>query len=397
MHQTALILLPPLPQKQQNCRKKWRLYFPVLAVKHAMFTTLDIQMMQRCFALARRGIRAVSPNPMVGAVLVHQNRIIGEGWHQAWGQAHAEVHCLASVKPADQPLVRHATLYCSLEPCSHFGKTPPCADLILNHHIPEVVVSNTDPNPIVAGKGLDKLQQAGVMVRSGLLQEEGAWLNRAFFTWITQKRPYIILKWAQSPDGFLGKPDKRTNITGAATQRMVHRWRSEVDAILVGAGTAVTDNPKLDVRHYFGRAPLRVLLDGNGRVPKESHLLADSEPALVFGRARTGLPPQKTMMATAGSVALTQVLEQLRQQNCATLLVEGGAQVLQQFLDAGLWDELRVLTGDRYLHTGVAAPRLPAEARLREQYRLAADQVCIYRRLTEPEPLTLLSTVGLPV
>ena len=336
--------------------------------------------MRRCFELARRGAGYVSPNPMVGAVLVCEGKIIGEGWHKAWGEAHAEVNCFNAVAPENQHLVPKSTLYCSLEPCSHYGKTPPCADLIIARQVPRVLVSNTDPNPLVAGKGLARLQEAGIAVEAGILEQEGLWINRFFFHWITQKRPYVILKWAQTADGFLGEKDKRTVISGPASQRLVHRWRAESDAILVGAGTAIIDDPQLNARHYFGKNPLRVLLDGKGSVPVTRHLLSDEQPTLVFGPERAGLNSSKTFIPSAEMVALTTVLDTLRQQNLATLFVEGGAQVLQQCIKQGLWDEIRVIKSPKRLGGGLEAPRIPATAQLRESFRVGDDEVSVFLR-----------------
>jgi len=334
--------------------------------------------MHRCFELALRGAGHVSPNPMVGAVLVCDNKIIGEGWHQSYGQPHAEVNCFAAVSAENQALVSKSTLYCSLEPCSHFGKTPPCVDLVLANKVPRVVVANADPNPLVAGKGLTKLRAAGVEVVEGVLEAEGLWLNRIFFTWITKKRPYIILKWAQSNDGFLGKKGERTAISGQLVQRLVHRWRAESDAILVGASTATIDDPRLNVRHYFGKNPLRVLLDSSGSVPLDRHLLNDGEPTLVFGAFRLGLAPNKTFVPGNGPVSLLDVIAKLQQENCASLMVEGGAQVLQQFIDLGLWDEIRVVESSRGLGAGIAAPRLSAGVGLKERFELGGDEVSVY-------------------
>lgn len=336
--------------------------------------------MQRCLDLAQRGAGSVSPNPMVGAVLVFEDKIIGEGWHQAWGQAHAEVNCFASVRAENQKFIAQSTLYCSLEPCSHYGKTPPCVDLVLQHKVPRVVVANTDPNPLVAGKGLAKLRDAGVAVVEGILAEEGAWLNRFFFHWITYKRPYVILKWACSSDGFLGKKGKRTPISNKPVQRLVHRWRAETDAILVGAGTAIVDDPRLDTRRYFGKNPLRILLDGNGIVPLDRKLLSDDAPSLIFGPERSGLSPEKETILAEEIIPVTDVLDALRKKNRATLLVEGGAMVLQQFLVAGQWDELRIIENPRPIGDGVEAPKIPAGAMLRERYQVGDDNVSVYVR-----------------
>jgi diaminohydroxyphosphoribosylaminopyrimidine deaminase / 5-amino-6-(5-phosphoribosylamino)uracil reductase len=251
--------------------------------------------MQRCFDLARLGLGQVSPNPLVGAVLVYENRIIGEGWHQKYGGPHAEVHCVQSVDPALRHLIPRSTLYCSLEPCFHFGKTPPCVELILREKIPHVVIANTDPNPLTAGKSIAKLRAAGVRITDGVLAQEGADMNRPFFTWITQKRPYIRLKWAQSADAFLSKKGERTTISGPTVQRWVHRWRMESDAILVGTRTAVIDNPRLDNRLYWGKSPLRITFDRQMRIPPDHHILDDSTPTWILGPTRAGRQWQQTL------------------------------------------------------------------------------------------------------
>ena len=363
--------------------------------------------LHRCFQLARLGAGSVSPNPMVGAVLVHKDRIIGEGWHQQYGGAHAEVNALRSVAGADRHLIPHSTLYCSLEPCFHQGKTPPCVDLILENKIHRVVVSNTDPNPLVAGQGLEKLRAAGVAVESGILEAEGRDLNRAFFTWINKKRPYIILKWAQSADGFLARRGKQTPISGPLAQRLVHRWRSEADAILVGATTARIDNPRLDNRLYFGKSPLRIALDFSGKLTSDAHLLDDALPTWILGDTRPGIwkktqflplpeSPSSPLLASSPTSSLSSrdnsnrdwipfLLEKLRADNHAILLVEGGASVLQQFLDGGYWDELRVLENPQQLGGGVPAPKLGPGCQLKNKQQIGLDTLLV--GLNRPLPL----------
>lgn len=338
--------------------------------------------MRRCFTLARLGAGNVSPNPMVGAVLVHDGKIIGEGWHQRWGEAHAEVNCLRSVSSENQSYIPYSTLYCNLEPCSHFGKTPPCADLIVEHKIPRVFVSNNDPNPMVAGKGLAKLRYAGIEVIEGVLEDEGTWLNRAFFTWINEGRPRIILKWAQTADGLLGEIDKRTAISGSATSRLVHRWRAESDAILVGTHTAVVDNPRLDSKKYFGKNPLRIVLDIQGKIPARHYLLDDSTETWVYGiSASTTQFSKTTFISSEDNILIQNILDELKNTRRATLLVEGGANVLNQFLAGGFWDEIRVLESKHRLGLGVLAPIIPAhEVVLKEQFNIGNDQISIFTR-----------------
>ncbi len=344
----------------------------------------DAQYIQRCFDLARLGAGFVSPNPMVGAVLVHEDRIIGEGWHQKYGAAHAEVNCIRSVLPENQQLIPYSTLYCSLEPCFHFGKTPPCVDLILEQNIPRVVVSNVDPNPKVAGQSLAKLQAAGVKTTAGVLETAGRRLNCAFFTWIAGRRPYIILKWAQSNDGYLGKPGERTPISSRAALRLVHRWRSEADAILVGTTTALTDNPRLDSRLYFGKNPLRIVFDRQGNIPADFYLLDDSTETWVFGKEREGVFSKTIFLPNEGKVLIPNLLKNLYNDNRATLLVEGGANVMQQFLENGDWDEIRVIENDRRLGGGVVAPLVPGAAVLQEHFRLGEDVVRVFVRSPTP-------------
>lgn len=340
--------------------------------------------LRRCFDLARLGAGQVSPNPMVGAVLVHENRIIGEGWHRQYGQAHAEVNALQAVAASDRPLIGASTLYCSLEPCFHYGKTPPCVDLILQHRIPRLVISNTDPNPLVAGQSVQKLRAAGVEVVSGVLETEGRWLNRAFFTWITRRRPYLMLKWAQSADGFIARSGERTAISGPLAQRLVHRWRSECDAILVGATTARVDDPRLDNRLFPGRAPLRIALDFGGKIPAAAQLLDDTQPTWLLGPERPGPWRQTEFPQLSPANWLPELLDKLTAANRAILLVEGGSRTLQQFFDLGLWDEIRVIENPVRLGSGVAAPRVPAEALPVEGYNAGKDRVEIFvKRINE--------------
>jgi len=338
--------------------------------------------MRRCFLLARLGAGSVSPNPMVGAVLAHGDRIIGEGWHRRYGEAHAEVNAIASVSEADRHLIPEATLYCSLEPCFHFGKTPPCVDLILKEKIPRVVVANTDPNPLVGGQSLAKLRTAGVQVEAGILEAEGRYLNRAFFTWIEKKRPHIILKWAQSADGFIARTEEQTAITGPLAQRLVHRWRAEADAILVGTTTARTDNPRLDNRLYFGKSPLRVALDLAEKIPAAAHLLDDSLPTWIIGPQRPGAWQRTLFLPMPGTNDrrdwIPYLLERMTAEKRAILFVEGGADVLRQFLDQSLWDEIRVFQNPQRLHHGVPAPGIPKGAILTETTVLGNDTARIF-------------------
>lgn len=323
----------------------------------------DELFMRRCFDLASLGQGRVSPNPMVGAVLVHEGRVIGEGYHQFYGGAHAEVNAVASVPVADRPLIARSTLYVSLEPCCFFGKTPPCTNLIIEERIPRVVISCLDDTPEVAGKGVAQLQAAGVQVVSGVLEKEGRQFVRPRSVFVLKKRPYVILKFARTRDGYMGLPDRQVWISNLHTQRLVHKWRSEVDAVLVGTQTARLDNPQLTNRWYFGKSPLRIVLDRNGSLPASLRVFDGHAPTLLVTEPESSLPapiPNVDFLPLPFDQSLLlNLLHELARRGIGILLVEGGQKLLQHFLDQGLWDEARVLTGDSYLNRGVAAPILP--------------------------------------
>lgn len=283
------------------------------------------RMMRRCLELALRGRGAVSPNPMVGAVLALGERVLGEGWHRAYGGPHAEVNCFDAVCAADRPLIPQATLYCNLEPCSHYGKTPPCADLILRMGVRRVVVGCGDPNPEVAGKGIARLRAGGVTVTDGVLAEEARDLNIAFFYWITHRRPYVILKWAESADGFIARRGERTPISAPLALRLGHRWRAEADAILVGARTALLDDPALTTRFFPGKNPLRLALDPHAALPRSALLLDDAAPTWIYGPERAGDWRQTRFIPfEAERLDWRKLLDDLAQAGKAILLVEAG-------------------------------------------------------------------------
>lgn len=322
----------------------------------------------------------VAPNPMVGAVLVHGDRIIGEGYHQVYGGPHAEVNCLAAVQPEDRHLIPGSTLYVSLEPCAHFGKTPPCADLIIRERIPAVVVACRDPFPEVDGKGLEKLRAAGVQVSLGMLESEARELNKRFFTFHTKQRPYIILKWAQSADGKLAGPiPGPMAISNAYSNRLVHKWRSEEASILVGANTALYDNPQLTTRGWPGKNPVRLVLDPQLRLPGHLHLFNQQTPTIVFN---TRLQQEQENLLyyqlTAAANLAPQVVQALYQLKLQSVLVEGGPRLLQSFIDAGYWDELRVITNDSLVvGAGLPAPELP-HAFLKTTEQWLTDRIQTY-------------------
>lgn len=335
--------------------------------------------MQRALELATLGRGQVSPNPMVGCVIVHDGRIIGEGWHQRYGEAHAERNAVFSVRPDDTYLLPESTAYVTLEPCSHYGKQPPCADLLIEKRIGRVVCCNDDPNPLVAGQGFAKLRAAGIDVETGILAEQGRELNARFFTYIEQKRPYVILKWAETSDGFIAGEDGRpVKISGDLSHRLVHRWRSEEDAIMVGTNTARTDNPRLNVRLVPGRNPTRIVIDKQLQLAKELNLFDNSQPTLGYNFIRTETVGQTSyIQLRADKPFLPQLLGDLRQRNIQSVIVEGGTRLLQSFLETGFWDEMRVFRSPRMLGNGVKAPAVRGKLVSRE--RVGEDELTFYR------------------
>nr|WP_143307519.1 bifunctional diaminohydroxyphosphoribosylaminopyrimidine deaminase/5-amino-6-(5-phosphoribosylamino)uracil reductase RibD [Chitinophaga vietnamensis] len=337
--------------------------------------------MQRCLQLAAMGAGQVAPNPMVGAVLVHQHRIIGEGYHRQYGQAHAEVNCINSVPEEDRALIPFATMYVSLEPCAHHGKTPPCADLIVSHKIPEVVIGCVDTFSAVAGKGIEKLQKAGIKVHTGILEQACRDINRRFFTFHEEKRPYIVLKWAQTANGFMAAADGAPfRISNDYSNRLVHQWRSEEMSILVGTRTAITDNPRLNTRLWPGKDPLRLVIDRELKVPRTHHLWDGAVPTIfITAEAADTHGLTETMQADFRHNLLPQLMEMLHHRQIQSILVEGGSYVLQRFMEAGLWDEARIITGTATLPTGVQAPALPNATLVHTTY-LAGDRIDYFRR-----------------
>lgn len=319
---------------------------------------------KRCIELAKNGFGTTYPNPMVGSVIVYNDQIIGEGWHKKAGEPHAEVNAVRSVK--DKSLLKKATIYVSLEPCSHFGKTPPCCDLIIANEIPNVVVGTVDPNEKVAGNGIKKLIAAGANVTVGVLQEECNELNKRFFTFHQKRRPYIILKWAESQDGFLS-PEKETDqerkpvwITNTFSRQLVHKWRSEEQAILAGTQTIVDDNPKLNTRDWAGNNPVRVVLDQNNRIAKDSFIFDDSVKTIVFTKSENNPSTTHTNFETIDFTQniIPQILAVLYQNQIQSIIIEGGLQTLQSFIDYTIWDEARIFVGKSSFEKGTKAPVL---------------------------------------
>ncbi len=316
---------------------------------------------RRCIELAQNGLGTTYPNPMVGSVIVYEDQIIGEGWHKKAGEPHAEVNAVRSVK--DKSLLKKATIYVSLEPCSHFGKTPPCCDLIIANEIPNVVVGTVDPNEKVAGKGILKLIEAGANVTVGVLDEECNELNKRFFTFHQKKRPYIILKWAESQDGFLA-PEKEIDqerkpvwITNQYSRQLVHKWRTEEQAILVGTQTVVDDNPKLNARDWDGNNPTRIVIDQNNRIDENSFIFDDTVKTIVF--SKTSRPSkEKTQFEVIDfeKNIISQILDVLYQNQIQSVIIEGGRQMLQSFIDENLWNEARIFIGKTSFEKGTKAP-----------------------------------------
>jgi diaminohydroxyphosphoribosylaminopyrimidine deaminase/5-amino-6-(5-phosphoribosylamino)uracil reductase len=337
--------------------------------------------MQRCIDLAQAGAGSVAPNPMVGAVLVYHDRIIGEGYHEQYGEAHAEVNCLKSVSLSDREFISSATLYVSLEPCAHYGKTPPCSQLIIDHQIPKVVIGCSDPFAKVNGKGIANLRAAGIEVVVGVLEEKAKELNKAFFVFHQQKRPYVILKWAETADHFIASnKDERLLISNEYSNRLVHRWRSEADGILVGTNTALKDDPALTNRFWKGKSPIRLVLDQNLKIPKTSKLLDSEVITIVFNQTISSADSQIIYaQIDFNEPILRQVLEFCYQYPIQRILVEGGAKLLQSFIDANLWDETRVIQNrDLKVNAGLLAPILNNQE-LVETFQLASDAISIYR------------------
>lgn len=335
--------------------------------------------MQRCIDLAILGAGSVAPNPMVGAVLVYDNRIIGEGWHKKYGGPHAEVNCFDSVSEADKPLIAEATLYVSLEPCAHFGKTPPCADLVIKNNIPKVVIGCRDPFTEVDGKGIEKLENAGIEVINCVLEKQCIELNKRFFIFHTQQRPYIILKWAETADAKIAaNTNERLLISNEYTNRLVHQWRSEEAAILIGTNTALSDDPSLTNRLWEGNDPVRMVLDKELRLPLYLKLFDQQQKTIVFNfikqEENKNIIYQKI---NRQENIIQQILNASYRLGLQSILVEGGAQLLQSFIDTGIWDEARIICNEEMTITnGLNAPSLNRQPVRKE--KILSDTIFYY-------------------
>lgn len=317
---------------------------------------------KRCIELAKNGLGTTYPNPLVGCVIVFENTVIGEGWHKKSGEAHAEVIAIESVQ--NKELLSSSTLYVSLEPCSHFGKTPPCADLILKYKIPNVVIGTIDPNSKVAGKGIQKLKDSGVNVTFGILEKECSELNKRFFTFHRKNRPYIILKWAESSDGFISPKNKTEQkpiwISNEYSRQLVHKWRSEEQAILVGTQTIIDDNPSLTVRDWVGNNPIRIVIDKENSTDSLSNVFDNQSKTIVFSnKEATSIADQIQYIKVDFDKNPTQtIVEKLFESNIQSVIIEGGRKTIQSFIDASLWDEARVFIGEINLNDGTKAPKI---------------------------------------
>lgn len=338
---------------------------------------------RRALELAKLGLGSVCPNPMVGAVIVYEEQIIGEGYHQKYGQAHAEVNAVNDVFATfdnAEELLQKATLYVTLEPCAHFGKTPPCADLIIKHKIPNVVIGCLDSFDRVNGKGAERLKNAGVGVTVGVLEKECLAINKRFFTRVKKQRPYIILKWAQTQDGFFSPSDGTQRwISNDYAKQLVHQWRSEEDCVLVGKRTAFVDNPQLNVRLVDGRNPLRAVVDKNLELPTGHHLFDNSIKTFVFNQKKTSVEGNTYYVEIENfdDFLPQYILYQLYLQDVQSLIIEGGAKTLQTFIDAELWDEARIFTAPEFWGEGMKAPLIKGDTF--ETIRLGNNQLHIIK------------------
>jgi diaminohydroxyphosphoribosylaminopyrimidine deaminase / 5-amino-6-(5-phosphoribosylamino)uracil reductase len=323
----------------------------------------DEKYMQRCLDLAYNGIGNVAPNPMVGCVIVKDGEIIGEGFHQQFGKAHAEVNAVNSVR--DKNSLKGSTVYVSLEPCAHHGKTPPCADLLIDHKVGEVVIGCKDTFSEVSGRGIEKLKNAGIDVKVGILEKEARHLNRRFFTFHENKRPYIILKWAQTFDGYMDKmrkenaPAHQNRISCDLSIRLVHKWRSEESAIMVGTKTALNDDPQLNVREWTGKQPVRMVIDRSLKLPSNLNLFDNTLRTLIFSEEKEGREDNTEYVKISKSNVPLSICKELYNREIQSLIIEGGRKILESFIVEDLWDEARIITAPEIWNRGISAPGIP--------------------------------------
>ena len=319
--------------------------------------SVENKYMHRALELARLGLGNVSPNPMVGCVIVYENKIIGEGFHQEYGGPHAEVNAINAVN--DKNLLSQSTVYVSLEPCAHYGKTPPCANLLAEHKVNKVIISNVDPNPLVAGQGIEILRKAEIEVETGMLEDEGKDLNKRFFTSFIKKRPFIILKWAETADGYIARPDFDSKwISNEFSRKLVHKWRAEEDAILVGKNTTIYDNPSLNVRDWEGKDPVRIVIDHQLQLDQKLTLFNQKIPTICYNHIKNEDLTNLAFVKLNKENFLQEMLSDLYQRNIQSLIIEGGAFTINSFIEAGLWDEARVFQSKTCFGNGIKAPQL---------------------------------------
>lgn len=334
----------------------------------------DEHFMKRVLELATRGKGYVSPNPLVGCVIVHEGKIVGEGWHEKHGEAHAEVN---AVKNVDKNILKESEVYVNMEPCSHFGKTPPCADMLVAHGVKKVFVANIDTNPLVAGEGIKKLRSSGTEVISGILEHEGRELNKRFFTYVEKKRPYIILKWAQTSDGFIARENFDSKwISNEFSRQLVHKWRTEEDAVLVGTRTAMHDDPQLNVRDWTGRNPVRVIIDRFLRLSEKLHVFDGSQRTLCYNLLKHEEHTNLSLIRLDEQDFLQNLIRDLYNQKIQSVIVEGGTQTLNTFLDLNLWDEARVFVSKVNFVKGIPAPSISGKL-INEEF-VDSDTLRIY-------------------
>ena len=323
--------------------------------------------MQRCIELASKAMGCASPNPMVGSVIVYNNKIIGEGYHEKYGSHHAEVNAINSVK--DKSLLSKSTLYVNLEPCAHFGKTPPCSDLLIQNKIPEVVIGCVDTFSEVSGKGIEKMRRVGIDVKVGVLENESRELNKRFFTFHEKKRPYIIIKWAESKDGFIA-PKNQTKpfwMTSSESKKLVHEWRAEEDAILIGRITAEKDNPSLTAREVEGSNPIRIVIDKDLKLSADFNLFNNDAKTIIFNQIKSEKNNSNDFIKINFNNLTKNILQELHKQNIQSIIIEGGTKTLQSFIDEKLWDEARIFTTNKILTEGVKPPAIEGEIILEDK------------------------------
>tara|TARA_B100000575_G_scaffold239275_1_gene201801 strand:- start:178 stop:1200 length:1023 start_codon:yes stop_codon:yes gene_type:complete len=328
---------------------------------------------QRTFYLAKKGIGKVAPNPLVGCVIVKNNKIIGEGYHKEYGDKHAEINAINNV--SNKKEIEGSSVYINLEPCNHFGKTPPCSDALVKLKPKEVIISNKDPNPLTNGKSIKKLIDNNINVRSNILKEEGEELNKRFFKNQIKKLPFIILKWAQTSDGFIAKSDGSSKwISNDISRTLVHKWRSEELGILVGAKTVNSDNPKLNVRSWDGKDPIRVIIDPNNRCSNKNDILSDTLPTLIYNKKRESKVQNKQFVRLL-EFDLVNILKDILSRGISSIMVEGGSFTLQSFIENNLWDEARVFVSDGKFKNGIKAPKI----KLSNPQKIGSDQLYLMK------------------